>query len=650
MKKIVKIIISILLLSVMVFSTIACGEKPSPDDSSNSGGGGGGTVVTPPEDDKDTDYYLVKNGVTDYKIVIPTLAQPAEKTASRELQLFFEEATGIKLPIITDTGVAFNANAPYLSIGNTSILQGSGVKVEYNELGRAGLKLVTKGRTVIMAGATADGSLYAAYEFLERSLNFEVYGTDEIYIDTNVTESKLKDFNVTEVPTFESRSVGLYTYSINKEFRNRMRQDLYDGGWITWSHSFFKILPKEQYYTAHPDWYSPKGDQLCVSNEEMIAEFTKNVIQKIKDNPTHSYIHLGQEDTGTYCTCGKCTEVASKYKYSGLMMHFVNKVADGVQAYIDEYEPGRVFYLATFGYQKTQEGPANYVNGEWVPIDDTVLPRPNVMIMLAPIYACGSHSHTAQCNAELETIFGSWMAVAKGQIMMWIYNKIFCDYFIPFNNFSTFVNYYEYLDEEIGTYSVYHQGNKETPAGGMEELKCYVQAKLMWDRTLNMEDLIDDFCEHYYRDAGVYYREYFDLVRMSYEKWGVEYGLHCYNSTSASQEVTSYNVNATKYWTEDLLTKMEGLFQKMMDSIEKYKTSDPELYTKLDSRIRKERLTVRYLYLRFYMDYIPYEKAVEWVNDFEEVCQMHGIDKWREIAGANMPALLEEWRTAISKK
>ena len=60
MKKIVKIIISILLLSVMVFSTIACGEKPSPDDSSNSGGGGG-TVVTPPEDDKDTDYYLVKN-------------------------------------------------------------------------------------------------------------------------------------------------------------------------------------------------------------------------------------------------------------------------------------------------------------------------------------------------------------------------------------------------------------------------------------------------------------------------------------------------------------------------------------------------------------------------------------------------------------
>jgi hypothetical protein len=368
------------------------------------------------------------------------------------------------------------------------------------------------------------------------------------------------------------------------------------------------------------------------------------------NNPDYGYIHLGQEDTGTYCTCAKCTETAKTYKNSGLMMHFVNKVADGVQAYLDEHDPDRIFYLATFGYQKTEEGPANYINGKWVPIDETVLPRKNVMIMIAPIYACSAHAHTAKCNESLEKIFGSWMAVAKGQIMMWIYNKIFCDYFIPFNNFSTFVNYYEYLDVEIGTYKVYHQGNKETQAGGMQELKCYVQSKLMWDRTLNMDDLIDDFCANYYRDAGDYYREYYDLVRMSYERWMVEYDLHCYNNTSTSHEVTSYNPNATKYWTEDLLTRMEGLFQSMMDSVEKYKTSDPELYDKLQSRIRKERLTVRYLYLRFYMDNLSYEKATEWVDDFEEVCAMHGIDKWREISGANMPALLTEWRLEISNK
>ena len=88
----------------------------------------------------------------------------------------------------------------------------------------------------------------------------------------------------------------------------------------------------------------------------------------------------------------------------------------------------------------------------------------------------------------------------------------------------------------------------------------------------------------------------------------------------------------------------------MMDSVKKYETSDPELYDKLQSRIRKERLTVRYLYLRFYMENLSYEKATEWVNDFEEVCAMHNIDKWREISGANMPSLLAEWRLEITNK
>ena len=644
MKRFLKILISMILIASTFLFAFACTSGQNPDSSSD---GPGGDEI---QEDRLTNIDLVKNGTSDYVIVIPEDSDGNVSTASRELQTFFEEATGVKLAIIRDSACVFNPNASYLSIGDTSILKGSGVKVDYNELGRAGLRLVTKGKTVIMAGATSNGSLYATYEFLERTFNFEVYGTDEIYIDKNVRDIKLKDFDVTEIPTFESRSVGLYTYSIDSVFRNRMRQDLYDSGWITWSHSFFKILPKDTYYAEHPDWYSPKGDQLCVTNEEMIAEFTARVIELAKANPDYSYIHVGQEDLPTYCDCDNCSEVIKTYKCSGLMMHFVNKVADGVQKYMDENEPGRVFYIVTFGYQKTQEGPANYINGEWVPIDETVLPRPNVMVMLAPIFACGAHSHTAECNKELDSIYGSWMAVAKGQIMMWIYNKIFCDYFIPFNNFSTLVEYYGYLDESVGTYSVYHQGNKETPAGGMEELKCYVQAKLMWDRTLNMEDLIDDFCEHYYRDAGVYYREYFDLVRMSYERWMVEYDLHCYNSASVAEEVTSYNPNATKYWTEELLSKMESLFQSMMKSVEKYKTTDPDLYTKLDSRIRKERLTVRYLYLRFYMDHLSYEQATEWVNDFEEVCAMHAIDKWRETAGANIPALLTSWRLEISKK
>ena len=50
------------------------------------------------------------------------------------------------------------------------------------------------------------------------------------------------------------------------------------------------------------------------------------------------------------------------------------------------------------------------------------------------------------------------------------------------------------------------------------------------------------------------------------------------------------------------------------------------------------------------MDNLSYEKANEWVDDFEEVCALHGIDKWREISGANLPSLLAEWRLQITNK
>ena len=386
--------------------------------------------------------------------------------------------------------------------------------------------------------------MYAMYEFLERTFNLEVYAEDEYYIDKNVDDLHLKIFDVTERPAFDRRSVGLYPYSVNATFRNRMRQELYNEGWIYWSHSHFKIMPTETYYDAHKDWYSPDGTQLCLTNDEMRAEFTKNVIELVKENPDCGYIMLGQEDVNTFCTCEECSKQTAVYKNSGVMMRFVNQVADDVQRYIDENEPGRVFTLCTFGYHQTQNAPVNFVDGEYRPVDDSVLPRSNVTVMVAPIYACNSHDYYAPCNSDVEAVFKGWQAVAEGHMFVWMYNKVFKYYFIPFNNFSSIVDDYNIL-KDLGARFVYHQGNKETPAGGMQELMCYVQAKLMWDTSLSFDGLVNDFIDHYYKEAAPYYREYYDLVRMSYSMWEAD-GLHCYNSSSKAEQIYD-----SKYWTQN---------------------------------------------------------------------------------------------------
>ena len=603
------------------------------------------------EDDPDTDIYLFNEGASPYSIVIPEEASGDIVFAANELVNFFQEATGYVLPVIEDTDLTFNPDDYYLSIGNTTIQAGSDVSVTYEEYGLDTLKLVRKGNTIIMAGSNDKGAMYAMYEFLERTFNLETYAIDEWYIDTEVETAFIKDFDVLEIPLFPRRSVGLFPYTINETFRNRMRQEFYSTDWIYWSHSHFRILPKEIYFEEHPDWYSPDGTQLCLTNDEMRAEFTRVVIELMKEHPEYSYIMLGQEDINTFCTCPDCQELVDQYKESGVMMHFVNKVADDVQAYIDEYEPGRIFFLGTFGYHKTQIAPAILNDdGVYEPIDDTVLPRDNVMVMVAPIRACNSHDYYSECNRETEQVLRSWDAVAHDHMFVWMYNKVFGQYFLPFNNFSTLVDNYQIL-ADMGVSFVYHQGNKETEAGGLQEMMSYVEAKLMWDNNQNPDELASDFIEHYYKDAAPHFQEYYDLIRMTYTIWETRDGKHAYNSGSISLE--TYNSN---YWTRDYLDSLYNLFDEMLESIAHYEETDPELFETLTLRIKKERLTVQIMYLEFYFDEFTYDEASEMIDDFEYVCSRFGITVWREKLGVRdvpetlLTVLIASWRSELQLK
>ena len=166
---------------------------------------------------------------------------------------------------------------------------------------------------------------------------------------------------------------------------------------------------------------------------------------------------------------------------------------------------------------------------------------------------------------------------------------------------------------------------------------------------LSFDALADDFIEHYYKEAAPWYREYYDLVRMSYSKWEAQ-GLHCYNSSSRAEEIYD-----EKYWTQNLLDRFEMLFGQMLDAIEGYKTSDPEMYERLEQRIKKERLTSRFLYLSLYFDRLSYDEAKEMVDDFEMVSAKNNISVWREMymttsSESLISSLVAEWRNELSKK
>ena len=90
--------------------------------------------------------YIIKDGKTDYKILIPVKAEEDEISAANELQFFIKESTAVLLEI-TDKSTD---DVHYFSIGNTDLLKANGFKTDYSELGEQGFKIKTKGGNVFI--------------------------------------------------------------------------------------------------------------------------------------------------------------------------------------------------------------------------------------------------------------------------------------------------------------------------------------------------------------------------------------------------------------------------------------------------------------------------------------------------------------------
>lgn len=155
---------------------------------------------------EDGDEYLVKDGKSDYKIVVSADATKVEKYAAEELQYFVEKSTAVKLPIATDGEVSHGDNGKYISVGENKLLSAEkDIKIDYEELGENGVTVNTKGNCVYVAGATENGTLFAVYRFLHYQVGYNAYAYDCVEVDY-FRSVKLKNITYKHVP-----SIGLTT-------------------------------------------------------------------------------------------------------------------------------------------------------------------------------------------------------------------------------------------------------------------------------------------------------------------------------------------------------------------------------------------------------------------------------------------------------
>lgn len=592
-------------------------------------------------EEKETGDYIVKDGKTDYKIVLSQSPLAMESYAANELQTIFLEATGIKLPIVSEQTVT--ASDKFFSVGRTSLFKATGEIVDKYELRADGFKLFTKGDDIYLCGGEDTGTLYATYEYLYRALNFEQFYADCYTLDTEVRELKLSEYAVAERPDigYRASSYGFLDADTNTRYRMRVSGKKFDyftavNGQAC--HNSFNWVSPDKYYDAHSDWFSADKTQLCYTargNEESQNAMVDAALEKFKEiyanTPHMKAISLSMQDYQTWCACETCSNASKKYGTdAAVVIQFLNKLSRKMEAYVTELhknEPNFVYDidLVFFAYNSTTPAPVNYdeETDTYTPIDESVICDPHVAPWYAPIFMDYTHSILDSANISYYRNMYGWDELSE-TMYLWTYETNFSSYMSPYDTFNGMQDLFQ-LMAEVNTAFLFNQSqwNNQKGSTAWHDLKAYLTAKLSWNSLENVNELIARYFSAMYGPAEKTMKAWFDSTRLYFEK------LHAQEKYQGAFSVYTSSVT-TDYWSYPILRTWLDFSEQALQEIEKFKTADPELYANYYERIVAERVSPSFLMLELYEARLSRTEAREILDNIVADADLCGITRIRE--------------------
>ena len=652
-KKIWKKVIALAFATCFALSAFACKEDEEETDESQKGKFTFETETREKYSAVDTDIVLAENNQSDYVIVVPENTSTDIIQARDELNLFFSQSTGVTLKAVKDTDLAFDSTQKYISLGKTAVYDGSGMNLSYDEYGEDGFHIKRFGNTVIINGADDDGVVYGVYDFLEYNLGVKIYGEKDMVIPVH-DKVYLKDFDYKSVPDIADRTMGISSaerYSTITEYRLGLSQD-HGTNWITWCHTHFNLLPPKTYKADHPDWYSPDGTQLCLTNDEMITELIKVIKVRIQEREdlTHGLFMLGHEDVNSFCNCARCEAEKAKYggENSAVMMRFINKVADIMNPWVEEtYNGEKTFKWITFAYGKTVPPPVTKnSDGTYSPVDESVVAHENVGVMIAPLGSDWAHSRLdEENNAKIKLAIEGWSAI-EPEIYTYTYNVVFDNQFIFMDDWSYLKETFQ-IFEQMNTKYVFNDGTSFVNLPFFE-LRTYVSAELMWDLSTDVEATIDEFINVYYKEAAPKVKEYFDLVRTHYRM--LERELAAEGDAFRMWSYVRYDPDlvSAKWWPKNWLLNAIKIYDEALVLAEGMEAGEDRETT--INRVKAERLAPLYLLLEIHRSTMTEQELRAYIQMFKDDCEVNSIqyyDQHSKENGKTVQALINAWSAGL---
>lgn len=509
---------------------------------------------------------FVKGGATTYKLVIPDKASNFISLARDEFTHFFKIATEIDIECISDRDLTYNKNDKYISLGQTSLLETSGLKINYSELTNDGCRIITKGSTIFVVGGTDIGTLNATYDLLHLYFRYEQYSPDVYEIDKNVKNLVLYNFDVTDIPDVPHRAknYGFLTpgsgdYDQSKYgYRLRMTKGRGEyfmpvyrefdyGSYSALSTNTNTYVPYDLYAADHPKWFSDLSTtgkvQLCYTahgDENEYNALIDLVVEKIKfsmvrftpaDYPDKNVITFTMEDNFNICNCEHCKAMEREYgAISSTLITFVNKVAKKIDEWQKKPENAAYyrenFQIIYFAYNGFVDAPIK-VNGDgsYSPSAPEMVLEKNTGVYLAVIDRCDFqfdffnnpiHPGGVTQNMGTKETIDSWGALTDSTYL-WLYQTNFGLFPYFFDSFSFYSQpMYNYIASK-GLKMFFAQGQDTQESGSMgtnfNNLKAYLNAKLTWDSTLDEDTLINRYFKAMYGTAYKQMKNYFGFLR-----------------------------------------------------------------------------------------------------------------------------------------
>lgn len=453
---------------------------------------------------------LTISAIQDWRITVSDDASASEKYAAEEFQNWFNQATGLTLPLVTAQDNA-NADNGQIAIGALATLGDENIQIT-----------VESGRVQIQGGLPR-GVLYAVYQFLEELVGIRFLTAEHTYIP-DASALKIPCGSYTYAPPFSFRWSYYRENSENPAFAAKRKvntvTDAENLGGKTQqqliNHSFHALVPYGTYGESHPEYYAlvegkrdtnthGGGPQLCVTNPEVIEVAAETAIQQLTDRPEATNISVSQADTAAYCRCEPCEALnAAEDSPMGSQLTFVNAVAERIEKAHPHVKVG------TLAYWYTRKPPK------------TVTPRHNVQIQLCSIECCTLHAiDNPDCeqNRAFCQDTNAWGKICD-DIWIWNYNTNFRSYDLPFPNLRSIAPNVRYFLRNNAK-GVFMQANGNGLTGEFSDLRNYLISHLIWNPHLDADALLNEFVNLHYEAAASAILEYITFLHDNVESRGL---------------------------------------------------------------------------------------------------------------------------------